>query len=701
MEVSSQELVLPPGVEPGWLDGEAGPDGIVLDNRSGLPDEFVEGAAKTYLVENSAFNMRADTPLHPYSDFGGSLMAKAEYRSPGNLHDEIRLARWLAERDDDVGAVIGEMIGLAFSHGVEAKHEDERTQALFTEINANASDIEGFLADMYREWLIAGQVTTAMLFSREAIDYSLAGGSVRKSESMAVPLLGVLESENLRVIGNDTFGTGRLAFVPTSAKLRKWLIEYFDKSTSPARKAEMGRQDRIAANLFTEQIYVNPFEIEEEPASYYLGNVAGLMYVLNPKIVQRTTMPKGAWKDPRPLLTRNFPLLEAKRLLNLMDFALLQGGSNFIVVAKKGSDQRPAKPNEVASLREVVRRASKVGLIVGDHRLSFEIITPKLDELLNPSKRRLIGRKMVMAMMRVAEHSTENSSAEGMQAEMEIFSRVIEWDRNILARHIIRNIYKEMVRRNPSVLKSPASLWFPKIILQGSQYFADFVLKLRDRGDISRKSAVQAAGFNYEAELQERQRELAEGHDEILIPGTVPHTSPEQPGQQPGEPRPNAPAEEGGRPPGGKDGARPRQPVGQRGAETVKAWWDDDPEIDDVVRMGETICAVLEDFPDREVGRVTGSERAALALEGSSRIAATIYVPVNPGYEVAEAKAVRLHDGLSVLVGRTAGNALVAKVLCFREPNWTMESAEEQAIRWGFHTPPIVEPEPDPVPVDS
>jgi hypothetical protein len=66
-------------------------------------------------------------------------------------------------------------------------------------------------------------------------------------------------------------------------------------------------------------------------------------YRLNPRMAHRTTAPYDA-DAPRPLLTADFALLEAKRLLNLMDYALLQGGMNFIVVAKKGTDERPALP---------------------------------------------------------------------------------------------------------------------------------------------------------------------------------------------------------------------------------------------------------------------------------------------------------------------------------------------------------------------
>jgi hypothetical protein len=681
MDVFDEEsgLHLPANVKRGWLDGEDGPldmDSAVLDNQTGLPDDVIQEAARTYIEENSAYNLRNETPLSIYPDAGASLMARREFRTPADIPDEIRLARSLAERDDDVAAVLGEMIGLAFSDGVQARHKDEKTQAAFHAIN-ESTNLEGALANMYREWLIAGQVTTTTLFTREDVAYELSGSDRPLSASMAVPRVGVLPSENIRVIGNDTLGTAVLAYDPDNERLARWLEEYFGARTTAARKAELGRKDRVSAAMFVGKVAVDPMEANALPSR------TGYLYLLNPRIAQRSTMPKGAWKHPRPLMTRNFPLLEAKRLLNVMDFALLQGGSNFIVVAKKGSDQRPAKGREIQNLREVVRRASKVGVIVGDHRLSFEIITPKLDELLKPEKRKLLGRKMAMALMRTAENSAENTGGEGMEAEVEILSRIITWDRGQLCGHVQRNIYVEMVKRNPDVLKGPAKLWLLKLILQGTQYFNDLVLKLRDRGDISRRTAVEAGGFDYEGEKAERERELANGDDEILIPGVIPHTSPEQPGQSP-NPADNG----GGRPNGSREGEEPgprkKQTIGKFAGETIKAWFDED--ADRVVRMGRQTMALLEDYEDREVGRMTGNERAALDLEEPERIASTIYVPVNPGHETAAAKPMRLTDGLSVLIGYKPGGAMVAKTLCFRESDWTLEQAEELAVRWGFIT---------------
>ena len=691
MEVFDEEsgLHLPAGVSRGFLDGEDGPldvDHLVLDNQSGLDDDVVSAAARTYIEENSAYNLRNETPLSLYPDSGASLMARREFRTPADIPDEIRLARSLAERDDDVAAVLGEMIGLAFSDGVQARHKDEKTQAAFHAIN-ESTNLEGALANMYREWLIAAQVTTTTLFTREDVDYELSGAERSLSASMAVPRVGVLPSENIRVIGNDTLGTAVLAYDPDNEVLARWLEEYFGSRTTAARKAELGRKDRVSAAMFVGKVAVDPMEANALPSR------TGYLYLLNPRIAQRSTMPKGSWKHPRPLMTRNFPLLEAKRLLNVMDFALLQGGSNFIVVAKKGSDQRPAKGREIQNLREVVRRASKVGVIVGDHRLSFEIITPKLDELLKPEKRKLLGRKMAMALMRTAENSAENTGGEGMEAEVEILSRIITWDRAQLCQHVQRNVYVEMVKRNPDILKGPARLWLLKLILQGTQYFNDLVLKLRDRGDISRRTAVEAGGFDYEGEKAERERELANGDDEILIPGVIPHTSPEQPGQQP-NPADNG----GGRPNGARTGEEPgprkERVIGRVAGETIKAWYDE--EAQRVVRMGRQTMALLEDYPDREVGRITGNERAAMELTEPYRQGSTLYVPVNPGHETSAARVMSLTDGLRVLIGYKRGGAMVAKALCFRESEWTPEQAEEMAIRWGFITRELEIEDPDP-----
>ena len=233
------------------------------------------------------------------------------------------------------------MLAIAFGEGMQNVHKDEITVALYNEIAKHAG-LDAVFQELYREWLISGGVTTVTPFTREPIQFFPEGADRQRTRDVAVPLIGVLHAEQIRVLGNDMFGTGTLAYRPAVGKQEQWLREFFDRGTTPARKAEMRREDPLLTTMLVEQLSIR----DEEPSMIDQGvdpAIGDELYRLNPRMVKRSTMPKGSWKYPRPPLTANFALLEAKRLLNLMDYALLQGGSNFLVVAKKGSDQRPAQ----------------------------------------------------------------------------------------------------------------------------------------------------------------------------------------------------------------------------------------------------------------------------------------------------------------------------------------------------------------------
>lgn len=652
----------------------------LIDNQTDLPDPVVEEAVKDYFVENASIVGQSVSSFQTYD--GGSLMHRAKFKPPTTVQDEIKLARSLVERDDDVGAAVGAAIAVAFGDGMENFDEDEQVVTLFNNV-AREANLDAVLKEMYREYLVAAQVTTVSLFRRRSFDFQPEGGDGRSKRTFSVssPLVGVLHSEHIVPLGSDLFQTADLGYDPLDNRaLREWLEEFFGRHTTAARRAEMRRQDPVSAAMFV--------EVVDHKDPQLLGSMpARQVYRLNPRMVSRTTMPKGEAPHPRPLLTRDFPLLEAKRLLNLMDHALLQGGMNFIVVAKKGTDQRPALPDEVSNLHDVVRKASRSGVIVGDHRLSFDVITPNLDAMLAKEKRRLLGRKIAQAILRVPEWATEGAQTEGMKAEVEFMARVITSDRRDLRRHIENYVYYEVSQRNSGPFKGGAAkLWFPKIVLEGTQFFTDYVLKLRDRGDIPRRWAVEAGGFDYDAALSERAREVKRGDDDTLAPAAVPFSNPAAGPQDNNTGRPT-----GSGPNNGAPGARQRnqdpQPPGrviQRNkGETVRAFWNDAEQTS--YRAGEITHAIMEEYDDTaEVGRVTGQERGALAVDRPTRVGPLAVIPVNPDYEVGEIRAVRLAPGASILVGNRRDGAVVAKALVFREPEFNLLDAEETALRWGF-----------------
>jgi hypothetical protein len=657
---------------------EDGNGRALVDNRTDLPDHVVETAVLDFFAESASIVGQAVSQVSTYD--GGSLMHRAKFKPPTSIQDEIKLARAFAERDDDVSNAISAAIAAAFGDGMENFSKEEHVVGLFNNV-AREGNFDGLLKEMYREYLISSQFTTVSLYRRRTFDFQPEGGDGRakRNYTISTPQVGVLHSEHIVPLGSDLFRTADLAYDPLDNQtLRTWLEEFFNERTSPARKAQMRREDPVSAAMFVEAVeFKDPDAIRSLP-----GRV---VYRLNPRMVARTTMPKGEAAHPHPLMTRNFALLEAKRLLNLMDHALLQGGMNFIVVAKKGTDERPALPEEVRNLNEVVRRASRSGVIVGDHRLSFEVITPNLDALLAKEKRRLLGRKIAQVILRVPEWATDDAQAEGMKAELQFIARVIASDRQDIKRHVENVIYQEVTDRNATVFKgAKAKLWFPKIVLESTNYFTDYVLKLRDRGDIPRRWAVEAGGFDYDAALSEREREIKRGDDDTLQPAAVPFSN--------GGPQDN----NNGRPPGtspnnGAPGATVRngdpQPRGRvitrNSGETVRAFWNEEEQAS--YRAGEITHAILEQYDDTaEVGRVTAQERDALAAEAPTRVGTLAVIPVNPNHEVGEIRAVRLTTGASILVGNRRDGAVVAKALVFREPEFNLLDAEETALRWGF-----------------
>lgn len=668
--------------------------GVVVDNRTDLADSQVMEAVRdqwSNLAETAGLQFGRPSNFALYANsYQGSMLARTPFRTPASVIEEMRLARSVADTDDDIGAIIGEMIAIAFGDGLTNQHRDEKTLEFFNQMSGPGPagiDLNSTAEEMYREYLISGNLTTLTLFSRRRLQYFPIKSATPVQAQLQVPNVAVLPAENIRVVSNDIMGNGALAYVVDDENMRNWLNTYLDPNTPQARKTLMALEEPVAAALFIGR-YDVPWN-DGDPMSRGLT-----VYVLNPQMVHRTTLPKGAVPYARPLLTRNFALLEAKRLLNILDYSLLQGGTNYIVVAKKGTDALPAQQPEIDNLVEQVRHASRSGVMVGDHRLSIEIITPKLDELLNSSKRQLIGRKLKMGLMRQTEEVPGDTGTQGAMNEMELTSRVVSSDRRKVITHAQSTFYAATATRNRAIFPMGApSIWAPKIILNNVALFWTNLLQARDRGDIPRRYVVEALGFDYEAALAEREREIARGDDDILKPASVPFSNP-------GEPQDNGP----GRPPGsstnngsnqdrpgqGKDKFAPNHVVQRNAGETVKAFVTDDT----VHYIGELTAAVLDQYGDQADFKayVTELERDAIAYNQTLRSGPAVVVPVNPTVRCEELSCVKLDEGLRMIVGRRIGDgAMIARALRFSEPHFDIGAANEIALRWGFISAPITE----------
>ncbi|MFL5861069.1 MAG: zinc ribbon domain-containing protein [Solirubrobacteraceae bacterium] len=682
------EATFPPVPQPPMNSAEQ-PNAVIVDNRTELADQAVLHAVRDTWVETAGLQFGHPTSFQLYGVNQGSMLARTPFKTPSSVMEEIKLARSVADTDDDIGGIIGGMSAVAFGDGLQNQHRDEQTLEFFNVMTSPVNmDLETVMEEMYREFLIAASVTTVTIFSRQRIQYwplKKGAGEQSVQAQLQVPTVGILPAENIRVITNDLVRQGQLAYYCEDEGLKNWLDEYLSPRTSAGRRVLMAGQEPIAAVLFTGRVQMPYTDGDRESRGLTL-------YTLNPRMVHRSTAPKGAMPYARPFLTRNFALLEAKRLLNVMDYALLQGGTNYIVVAKKGSDNLPAQQPEVDNLMEQVRHASRSGVMVGDHRLTIEIITPKLDELLNPAKRKLVGRKLKMGLMRQTEEVGNDSGTQGAMNEMEMTGRVVGADRRKLIRHAQATFYDETATRNRSTFPQGApNIWAPKLVLANIGLFWTNLLQARDRGDIPRRWVVEALGYDYDAALAERERELARGDDEILMPGAVPFSDPGQPqDNNPG--RPVGASSNNGRSRDTPTPAGPPRRVLHRtaGDTTVSAMVDGS----DVHFVGEQTAALLEEYAETaDFGaHITQVERDAIELNQTLRQASSVVVPVNPGVRCDDYACVKLDTGLRAIIGRRVGDrAFMARALRFTEPHFNLTEAAQYAIRWGFLAEPLIE----------
>src|SRR5213075_213273 len=111
------------------------------------------------------------------------------------------------------------------------------------------------------------------------------------------------------------------------------------------------------------------------------------LFLLNPAMVYRFTVTKLDYQrfaDPR--LESVFELLDLKSQLRQMDRAFAIGGTQWILLITKGTDDKPALPDELRQLQAQAYNMTSIPVIVADHRLKIEIITPKQDHTFDRKK---------------------------------------------------------------------------------------------------------------------------------------------------------------------------------------------------------------------------------------------------------------------------------------------------------------------------
>lgn len=228
-----------------------------------------------------------------------------------------------------------------------------------------------------------------------------------------------------------------------------------------------------------------------------------------------------------------FPLLDLKHQLREMDRAWLLGGINFIVLVTRGSDTIPTTRQEVEGTAAQVRGQSKSPIIVTDHRINIEIITPDVEHVIDPKKWAVLDERIMARLWGTFQMSSELSERENSSSLGKVISQGLQSRRHMLK----RTMEKEIIQRTLDLegeLDEEVKIEFSPRRMQIEQdaALATVLQELRDRGDISRETLLSE--FNYDQGLEAVRREIEdERYKNIFKPVNVPFDSPNK-GTTPG-----------------------------------------------------------------------------------------------------------------------------------------------------------------------
>jgi len=444
----------------------------------------------------------------------GSMFARDKYKTPDNIFDQFRMASKAAESDDIVSGVCEMSESLAFGT-LDFEADDEDQEDIWNQIAENI-DLNMRLKEMWRELFTVSQFYAFTWWGSQSFKVrgkSSSGVSRKKVFNLKVPQgITLLDPTKVMPVGNFMFGKEQLVYIADPQEAEAF------------RNVLSGNINDLTVRAMIIDEY-NPSNLERQKLSDQ-GLPANDIFLLSDR-VWRYGETRPPYQKFSPVRMKSvFELLDLKNQLRAMDRAVLIGSTSFIILVKKGSDERPAKAQELAALGAQVKQVARVPIIISDHRLEIEIITPKSDHTLDPQRHNLLDSKIegrLLGLFLSGQNGSGTKTDDSIKLA-KIVARGLESRRDGLVEKVTKEIIKRTFEMNDSLTAESELKFHPKrIALALDPAIIGYIQQLRDRGDISRETTLDEVGYDQDNEARKRKRE-SEEYDEIFVPTTVPYS---------------------------------------------------------------------------------------------------------------------------------------------------------------------------------
>lgn len=485
--------------------------GVEIINDTSVPDGEVFKALREQHPELSALARWGSSVSNPGR--GGSVFDRDRYVTPNKIFEQFKVALDAAESDDVVSNFVETTEALAFNK-VHMDADDPQEEDIWNQIIENMN-FDARLREAWRETVVVSQFYAAVYWGRKSFKVrgkTKNGRAARKQFKNLVVPLGITILDPLKVVpvGNFMFGNERLVYIATQNE-----SENID--------------DVLAGKNTTDLTMRSMFEGKYEATraeKKYLQDLTGAnvdnLYMLREDSVFRHTATKPDYQRFAACRMKSvFEILDMKQQLRQMDRSYLIGGTNFILLVKKGTDKLPARQSEVTNLANQVKASARVPVIIGDHRIEIEIITPKMDLTLKPERYNVLDARITSRLYQVFMTGNYAAGTKGDDSLKlsRVIARGMESRRHMIRNSFMKNVFDKCYEKNDAFTSEPKMTFNPKrIALDFDATIATFMQDLRDRGDISRDTILSEMDINQEDEARKREREKEAGYDKLFKP---------------------------------------------------------------------------------------------------------------------------------------------------------------------------------------
>jgi hypothetical protein len=437
-----------------------------------------------------------------------SMFDRGMFTPPDNPYDEMRAARNAVKYDATVAGV-GETTEAYAFQGVKWEGTDPDEADVFNQL-ARDQNLDAVIRAMWREEFACGQFVAAKIWGwREYVvrGRTKSGNRRKKTYRVWAPLqVRVLDSAKVVPVGVGPLGGEMLAWQATKHEIGSYQAAYSGD-----------RIDPLMTTFF--QGTYNP-DFDEAGELAQLGVDPTRLLVMNPNYVFRHTLTKPDYERFAEIRLKSlFGILDLKRQLMAADRASLIGAANYILLIRKGEKDAPALPEEMQNLRENYNFLAKMPVIISDHRLSIDIIAPKVDFTLNPEKYGVLDARILTRLLGTLTLGGSGQRNETQETLSSAVARVMENRRHMLKRSLELQLARAVVEhpKNEGVFQTePNLVYTPRnVALSLDASYLQGLLALRTQREISRETILEFMGLDEATEAQRVEME-EEVYDDIF-----------------------------------------------------------------------------------------------------------------------------------------------------------------------------------------